>query len=200
MERWARTTAIRQCEGFTDRSITVAAQNLSHAMKSCFCCKINTSMNAHPTLSRRRFLAASAAVNCAGESPAQHKIASVKAYPIKVAGMAGGAVPKFTSDFDRARWIGPFSQLGGAILVEIKTEQGLTGYGMGGGGGAAAFIIEHHLGPLITGASALNVEAIWEQMYSSTLLYGRKGVTIMAISGVDNALWDIRGKHAGQPV
>ena len=49
--------------------------------------------------------------------------------------MAGGAVPKFTSDFDpaRSRWIGPFAQLGGAILVEIKTEQGLTGYGMGGG-------------------------------------------------------------------
>ena len=37
-------------------------------------------------------------------------------------------------------------------------------------------------------------------MYNSTLFYGRKGVTIMAISGVDLALWDIRGKHAGQPV
>ena len=55
-------------------------------------------------------------------------------------GMAGGAVPKFKSDFDpaRSRWIGPFAQLGGAILVEIKTEQGLTGYGMGGGGAATA--------------------------------------------------------------
>src|SRR6266540_288815 len=122
-------------------------------------------MNARQKLSRRRFLAAAAAaVNCAAESPAQHKISSVKAYPIKVAGMAGGAVPKFTSDFDpaRSRWIGPFAQLGGAILVEIKTEHGLTGYGMGGGGGAGAYIIEHHLGPLITGANALNVEAIWE--------------------------------------
>src|SRR5258708_35366776 len=153
------------------------------------------------SFSRRRFLTAAAASSAFG-ADTKLKIASVKAYPIKVAGMAGGALPKFTSDFDpaRSRWIGPFSQLGGAILVEIKTEQGLTGYGMGGGGGAGAYIIEHHLGPLITGANALNVEAIWEQMYSSTLFYGRKGVTIMAISGVDNALWDIRGKHAGQPV
>jgi L-rhamnonate dehydratase len=154
------------------------------------------------TLTRRQLLSCAAAASATYAADPKLTIASVKAYPITVAGMAGGAVPRFKSDFDpaRARWIGPFSQLGGAILVEIKTNQGLTGYGMGGGGGAAAYIIEHHLGPLITGAGALNVEAIWEQMYSSTLFYGRKGVTIMAISGVDLALWDIRGKHASQPV
>src|SRR5205823_2287941 len=132
------------------------------------------------TASRRQLLyCAGAAAFSAFGADDKMKISSVKAYPIRVAGMAGGAVPKFTSDFDPARshWIGPFAQLGGAILVEIKTQQGLTGYGMGGGGGAGAYIIEHHLGPLITGASALNVEAIWEQMYNSTLLYGRKGVT-----------------------
>jgi L-rhamnonate dehydratase len=152
------------------------------------------------SFSRRLFL--TAAASSAYGADTKLKIASVKAYPIKVAGMAGGALPKFSSDFDpaRSRWIGPFSQLGGAILVEIRTEQGVTGYGMGGGGGAAAYIIEHHLGPLITGANALNVEALWEQMYHASLFYGRKGVTIMAISGVDLALWDICGKHAGQPV
>src|SRR5712691_12962249 len=113
------------------------------------------------SFSRRRFLTAAAASSAYG-ADTKLKIASVKAYPIKVAGMAGGAVPKFTSDFDPARshWIGPFSQLGGAILVEIKTDRGLTGLGMGGGGGAAAYIIEHQLGPLISGANALNVEAL----------------------------------------
>jgi L-rhamnonate dehydratase len=153
-------------------------------------------------LSRRNFLRAAAAASSIAYGAERLKIDSVKAYPIKVPGMAGGAVPKFASDFDpaRSRWIGPFAQLGGAILVEIKTEQGITGYGMGGGGAAGATIIEQHLGPLITGANALNVELLWEQMYNSTLFYGRKGVTIMAISGVDLALWDIRGKHAGQPV
>src|SRR5256714_12641951 len=139
-------------------------------------------MTVRARLSRRRFLTVTAASTVYG-ADTKLKIASVKAYPIKVAGMAGGALPKFNSDFDpaRSRWIGPFSQLGGAILVEIKTEQGLTGYGMGGGGGAAAYIIEHHLGPLITGANAVNVEAIWEQMYNSSLFYGRKGVSIMAM-------------------
>jgi L-rhamnonate dehydratase len=154
-------------------------------------------------LSRRRFLHSSAAAAASTAYGAERlTVTSVKAYPIKVPGMNGGAVPQFTSDFDpaRSRWIGPFAQLGGAIIVEIKTEQGITGYGMGGGGAAAATIIEHHLGPLISGANALNVELIWEQMYSATLFYGRKGVVIMAISGVDLALWDIRGRHAAQPV
>ncbi len=154
-------------------------------------------------LSRRKFLHSSAVAAASSAYGAERlQIASVKAYPIKVPGMNGGTVPQFTSDFDpaRSRWIGPFAQLGGAIMVEIKTEQGITGYGMGGGGAAAATIIDHHLGPLITGANALNVELIWEQMYNSTLFYGRKGVVIMAISGVDLALWDIRGRHAAEPV
>src|SRR3954447_3175902 len=97
-------------------------------------------------ISRRKLLRGAAAAASTVYGSERLKIASVKAFPIKVAGMAGGAVPKFTSDFDpaRSRWIGPFAQLGGAIMVEIKTEQGLTGYGMGGGGGAGAYIIEHH--------------------------------------------------------
>src|SRR2546425_554293 len=49
-------------------------------------------------------------------------------------------------------------------------------------------------------ANPLNIELLWDQMYSSTSFYGRKGVTIMAISGIDLALWDIAGKRAGQPV
>src|SRR5262249_24434887 len=129
-------------------------------------------------------------------------IRSVKAYPVKVGGLFRDAPPKFTSDYDPARWrwFGPFAQLAGALIVEIQTEKGITGYGLGSGGGAGAYIIEHHLKDLLIGVNALNTELLWDQMYSSTLFYGRKGVPIMAISGVDLALWDIRGKHAGQPV
>src|SRR3984957_16140382 len=106
-------------------------------------------------LSRRKFLGSAAVAASTAYGAERLQIASVKAFPIKVPGMAGGAVPKFTSDFDpaRSRWIGPFAQLGGAIMVEIKTSQGITGYGMGGGGAAAAAIIEGHLGPLITGTN-----------------------------------------------
>ncbi|MEO7649807.1 MAG: enolase C-terminal domain-like protein [Bryobacteraceae bacterium] len=163
-------------------------------------------MSIGKSLSRRELLRAAPAALAGGAAlsaaDSRLQISSVKAIPIKVAGMSGRAIPKFTSDFDpaRSKYIGPFAQLGGAILVEIKTVQGITGYGMGGGGGAAAFIIENHLRHLLEGTNALNVELLWEQMYNSTLLYGRRGIVVMAMSGIDLALWDIRGKHAGQPV
>ena len=70
----------------------------------------------HLPISRRTFLSTAAAAS--SSYGAEHlTISSVKAFPIKVAGMAGGALPKFASDFDpaRSRWIGPFAQLGGAI-------------------------------------------------------------------------------------
>jgi L-rhamnonate dehydratase len=106
------------------------------------------------------------------------------------------------SDFDSRRWrqFGPFSQLGGAILVQIRTDQGITGYGMGGGGGAAVYIIENHLSDLLMGTNPMNIELLWDQMFASTSFYGRRGVAIMAISGIDLALWDIAGKQAGLPV
>jgi L-rhamnonate dehydratase len=155
-------------------------------------------------ISRREFLAGVAGPALA-TAPAQ-KIVSVRAFPVDLSVTMGGTfqrkAPKFSSDFDprRLRWFGPFSQLIGAIMVEIRTADGITGYGMGGGGGAAQYVIEHHLSDLLLGADALHPELLWEQMYGSMLLYGRKGLPIMALSGVDLALWDICGKAAGQPV
>lgn len=152
-------------------------------------------------MNRREFLAATAAAQSA-PGAGLHRIVSVKAFPVSVGGIFPRTKPKFSSDFDptRWRWFGPFSQLTGAIVVEIKTDQGLAGYGLGGGGSAGAHIIENHLSELLLGADPLNVELLWDQMYHSTLFYGRKGVAIMAISGIDLALWDIRGKHFNQPV
>jgi hypothetical protein len=64
-------------------------------------------------ISRRRILSSAAAPLRALSPPPRGSNRPVQAYPIRVAGMAGGAVPKFTSDFDPARsdWIGPFAQL-----------------------------------------------------------------------------------------
>lgn len=110
--------------------------------------------------------------------------------------------PVFDADDDprRWRWGGPFEQLPSAILAVIKTDQGIVGFGMGAGGSAAVEIIEGHLRHLLIGADPLHVERLWDQMYSSALLYGRRGLFAMALSAVDNALWDIAGKHAGRPV
>jgi L-rhamnonate dehydratase len=148
---------------------------------------------------RRTFLAQGAALLGAGRPL---RISAVKAVPVQLLPTSRFGGNKFTSDHDpaRFRWFGPFSQLSGSILVQIKTEQGITGYGLGGGGGAAVYIIENHLKDLLLGANPLNVDLLWDQIFSSTSFYGRKGLAIMALSGIDLALWDIAGRHAGMPV
>ncbi len=131
------------------------------------------------------------------------KITSVETYPVNLRNRSRpGSLPKFKSDFDPQRWRyrGPFSQLTGAIVVVIKTNQGITGYGFGSGGSVAREIIQGHLRHLLIGSNPLNVELLWDQLYASSISYGRRGVFVMALSGVDTALWDILGKHAGQPV
>src|SRR5205809_203016 len=126
-------------------------------------------MNVRATTRRRFLTAAAASAYSLYGADDRVKIASVKAYPIRVAGMAGGAVPKFTSDFDpaRSRWIGPFSQLGGALLVEIQIVQGLTGYRMFGGDGVAAYLIESLLGPPITPVSTSTTRSSWASARSN---------------------------------
>ena len=131
-------------------------------------------------------------------------VRAVDAYPIYIGPRSDGLLdpPVFDSDDDprRWRWGGPFEQLPSAIIAVIKTDQGIVGFGMGAGGSAAVEIIRGHLRHLLIGADPRNVEQLWDQMYSSALLYGRRGLFAMALSAVDNALWDIAGKHAGRPV
>lgn len=88
-----------------------------------------------------------------------------------------------------------------AVLVRVKTDEGISGLGSAGvGSGAAVFVIEEHLKPIVMGQSPFDVESLWEQMFRSTINYGRKGLVLEAISAVDIALWDIMGKATGQPV
>ena len=88
----------------------------------------------------------------------------------------------------------------GQILVAVDTDDGLTGYGVGGGGPAGMHVIRACLRDLLIGESADDVESLWQRMYDATLPFGRKGLAIMALSGVDLALWDLRGKRANQPL
>lgn len=151
-------------------------------------------------MTRRAFMASGSALPVLA-SQRKLTISSVRAVPFRLLDTSRFGTKQFASDHDPARWrwFGPFSQLAGSILVEIKTSDGAVGYGMGGGGGAACYIIENHLKDLLISANALNVELLWDQMFASTSFYGRKGVVIMAISGIDLALWDLAGKTAGVP-
>ena len=86
----------------------------------------------------------------------------------------------------------------GPSVVEITTDKGVTGLGFGGPG--SEYVVERHLKKLLLGENPFDVERLWDIMWRSTMYYGRKGLVVHAISGVDNALWDLIGKALGQPV
>jgi L-rhamnonate dehydratase len=85
-----------------------------------------------------------------------------------------------------------------SFTVEISTDKGIKGYGNGGPGGA--MVVIEHLTKLLLNEDPFNVERIWDICWRSTMHYGRTGVTMNAISGVDLALWDIIGKALQMPV
>lgn len=88
---------------------------------------------------------------------------------------------------------------GPEILVQIETDEGVEGIGAAAPA-AAAMLIEGHLAKLLVGNDPFDVERLWDQMFRSSLPYGRKGLPIMAISAVDVALWDIIAKAKGEPL
>jgi D-galactarolactone cycloisomerase len=92
-----------------------------------------------------------------------------------------------------------------ATLVEVLTDQGISGWGEAFAQGLeppeiAAAIIDKALRPLLVGADPLDSEVLWHRMYHMTRDYGRKGSVIASISAVDIALWDIAGKVYDVPI
>ena len=89
-------------------------------------------------------------------------------------------------------------------LVEIETDEGITGWGECFGPGNIAlankFIIEKVIQPLIKGENPTNKEYIWHKVYNSLRDSGQKGMPIQALSGIDIALWDILSKKANLPL
>ncbi|HXE09675.1 MAG TPA: enolase C-terminal domain-like protein [Acidobacteriaceae bacterium] len=85
-----------------------------------------------------------------------------------------------------------------AIYVRIRTANGPEGL-YGPIERDAALVVQTDLRPFLIGKDALAGEALWDQMYRSNR-HSRDGFFMMAISAVDNTLWDIRGKVYGVPV
>lgn len=104
-------------------------------------------------------------------------------------------------------------------LVVVTTDSGLQGFGeakaaVGSSGVCASIVtcVEKELKPLLVGKDARHISRIWEHVYNGTRdhyalsrgrkfpILGRRGLTISAMSGVDTALWDLKGKALGVPV
>jgi len=88
----------------------------------------------------------------------------------------------------------------GAMLVEITTEDGITGWGEAFGPARLTAPIVQFYAPLLLGRDAMATEAIWQELYNRLRDHGQKGLPIEALSAVDIALWDIRGKVLGEPI
>jgi L-alanine-DL-glutamate epimerase-like enolase superfamily enzyme len=89
----------------------------------------------------------------------------------------------------------------GALLVEVETDDGIVGIGEAGtGGGSTRHVIERQLRPLLLGEDPLLIEGLWQKIFARTRQFGRRGIVMNALGGIDIALWDIAGKVARLPV
>jgi len=85
-----------------------------------------------------------------------------------------------------------------SIFVEIETDEGVTGLG-GPMNLDIALIAHRRFRPYLIGENPLAVERLWDLMYRAAV-HGHKGETMFAISALDCALWDLKGKLFGVPV
>ena len=88
-----------------------------------------------------------------------------------------------------------------SCIVEISTDEGITGWGECYGPAAVnKTIIETQYRNRVIGRDPFDVEVVWEDLYNRIKDYGLTGMTIAALSGIDIALWDIIGRAVNKPV
>src|SRR5215471_3628370 len=84
-----------------------------------------------------------------------------------------------------------------ALLIEVQTDAGITGLGSCSGNATIIeVIVAKVLKPLLLGMDPTNIEAVWDKAYfrGGTREFGARGIGVVALSGIDIALWDIAGK------
>jgi L-alanine-DL-glutamate epimerase-like enolase superfamily enzyme len=89
-------------------------------------------------------------------------------------------------------------------LVKVRSVEGVEGIGfcyVGSAGGRIAQIaVEELLAPRLIGQESLRVEGLWQEMYQESLLQGRSGSVMRALSILDTALWDLNARTAKLPL
>ena len=95
------------------------------------------------------------------------------------------------------------------LIIRVHTDDGLVGIGEAHTvplvlkaiiDAPVSQLTGQGLKQLLVGRNPLDINALWSLMYDHSTTYGRRGVVIQAMSGVDIALWDILGKYCGQPI
>lgn len=96
-----------------------------------------------------------------------------------------------------------------AVLVRIRTDNDLEGIGEADSSPEVVKAIvdapfSHNIAcglrELLVGENPLDTDRLWQKMYRRTMYFGRKAVGITAMAAIDMALWDLKGKHFGEPI
>ena len=87
-----------------------------------------------------------------------------------------------------------------AMVVEIETDNGLIGWGECYGPARITAAVVASVATLLIGEDPLRIDYLWRKVYSTLRDHGQKGVVIEGLSGIDIALWDIKGKHFDAPI
>lgn len=86
------------------------------------------------------------------------------------------------------------------LLVEVICDDGTIGWGEClGPVGPNAAVVEAYK-PALIGCNPLETEVVWQKLYHLLRDQGQRGLTVTALSGIDIALWDIKGKHFDAPI
>ena len=90
------------------------------------------------------------------------------------------------------------------LICEVETSGGVTGMGylflFRPGMKSIAACLDECIIPRVKGKDATSIEAIWRDLWTATVTYGRGGIAAMAMSAIDIALWDAVSKRAGLPL
>lgn len=99
-------------------------------------------------------------------------------------------------EFRRGDWGNSWTRIG----CVVTAEDGTWGFGMTTHSGPVVSLINDHFAPVLTGQNCMATEKLWDLMRRISSPYSSAGLASYAISAVDNALWDLKGKILKRPV
>jgi len=139
------------------------------------------------------------------------KIKNVRAFPINIEpnpttkahvekDPKGGdfvtPMARYTTDRPGRSWAANWER----VACVVTAEDGTWGLGLSAASGPVSSIINDHFSELLVGLNPMSTEKLWDMMRRASAAHGTAGLNSYAISAVDNAIWDLKGKLIGQPV